>query len=174
MKFHVRIKPFVSAGEVFVPGSGRGFEILPLSIFPSSDGTILRIGRSTYWFDAAGGYDGPEFKCGDGVDSQAISEALGRCKDNRGRAPLDAYFAPNTRGYDNEVALWPSKPELRGPVIVEPSRPPLLFTRCCDCGWMLPRMVKCSDPTLKLEIECPRCGKHWGAENTMPPATGSA
>jgi len=49
---------------MFVHGDGKTFEILPLSIFPSSDTTVLRIGRTIYIFDKDGGYDGVlSFRC---------------------------------------------------------------------------------------------------------------
>lgn len=166
MKFHVRIKPFVSAGDVFLHGDGKTWEIVPLSVFPSGDNTIVRIGRTTYWFAPDGAYGGPEF-CMVDPDPAAharIGEDLGRCKNNRGRAPSYAYFQPDTRGYHNEIALWPKKPELQGPMSVEPPRPPMIFARCCDCGWMLPTTIEADDPATKVKIACPRCGKKWGSE----------
>lgn len=172
MRYQLRIKPFVSAGEVFLHGDGKTFEILPLSVFPSGDSTIIRIGRSTYWFQQDGTYDGPEF-CAVGMEereSLALSAALGTCKDNRGRAPDTAYFSEGSPGYRRETALWPTKPELRGAVAVEAPSPPMLFTRCCDCGWMLPRVVKAENPDVKVEIECPRCGKHWGGAKVVEPS----
>lgn len=167
MRYWVRIRPFVSAGEIFVHGDGKTWETLPLSVFPSGDNTIVRIGRTTYWFREDGAYDGPEAmtKGMEEAEASSLGEALGRCKHNRGRAPGYAYFAEGSRGHDAETSLWPKKPEAQGPVPTDPLKPPMLFARCCDCGWMLPGID--ADPQVQgaVRILCPRCGKTWEASS---------
>jgi hypothetical protein len=168
----IRIKPFVSSGDVFVRGDGRDFEIVPISFFPDKDGwSIFRVGRTTYWFNADGEYDGPEFAClGDRAMVTDIGEALGLCKHNRGKAPTYSYFAPDTRGYAAETALWPKEGIEAAKKQFEaehgPVTQPMTFGRMCDCGWLLPRRMIMPDPNVKgVGVECPRCGKQWKCTN---------
>jgi hypothetical protein len=92
-------------------GDGRTFEVLPLSVFRlRAGGTVIRIGRTTYWFNENGRYDGPEFQA-DGAMPEAeqklLAEALAAGKHNRDRAPETAYFAEGTPGHASETAIWP-------------------------------------------------------------------
>jgi len=160
----VTLKQFVSAGEVFLHGDGKTFEILPVSLFRNGDKTILRVGRSTYWFDEDGTFDGVRFSLADGTDpkdAMALANAIGTCPDNRGRAPETSFFSEEMDEHKDEIALWPEDAEEKGPLPVEPPKPPLLFTECCDCGWMLPRMIRTSDSSVRFSVECPRCGEFF-------------
>jgi hypothetical protein len=117
-----RLLCFVSAGEVFVHEDGS-FEIAPLSLWRrKGGGFIFRVGRNTYWFNADGAYDGPEFKLNRDIvppeRQAALIDALNSCPDNRNQAPAEAYFAEDAPGYKDETAVWPK--EARKPA---PPRP---------------------------------------------------
>jgi len=101
-------------------------------------------------------------------EAMAISQALSETDKNIGRAPTKPYFDVGTVGYRHETAVWPTKPELHGPVEAAIAGPPKMFARLCDCGWMLPSTVDVDVevPNLKLKIVCPRCSKKWENEIT--------
>jgi hypothetical protein len=109
----IHLKPFVSSGEVFlVPGEATPI-IVPMQLFQTSGGAVvLRIGDTTYWFDANGKYDGPEMNVRAVPTPEKIAEIaqlLDDCVPNKGQAPATSYFGPGCPGYDAEVAGWPRK-----------------------------------------------------------------
>ena len=166
----VHIKPFVSAGEILVHGDGRTWEVVPLSVFDAGSMTVVRVGRTTYWFDGEDGkYDGSEFNLSgaDLADLGNFREQMGRVRDNRGRAPAEAYFDPSRDHYRYEVALWPKDSSKVGPVPVPTVVAPAgVTTRLCDCGWMLPRVVEASQGSVEVKVECPCCGKFWAGSGS--------
>lgn len=101
------LKPFVSAGELFVDTKGNP-SLVPLSLFQTESGSIiLRVGENTYWFDEDGVYDGPEARFPSPPDAKHVAALLEESTRNRGRAPAEAYFEPGCPGHDAETALWP-------------------------------------------------------------------
>jgi hypothetical protein len=122
-----RLRCFVSAGEMFVHEDGT-FEIAPLSLWRrKGGGFIFRVGRSTYWFDQNGEYDGPEFKLDRDVmtpERQAgFMDALKSCPDNRNHAPADAYFHVEADGWKDETALWPAEDRAKAKFVGAAARP---------------------------------------------------
>lgn len=126
------LKPFVSAGEVFMHEDGETFEVAPLSLFQLEDGqVVLRIGRNTYWFDPDGNYDGPECVTPPVPGASSMSDeeiirrsnrrfkplmdALTQCKQHRNQRPKMAYFETGTPGYRAETAIWPKQQRTRKP-----------------------------------------------------------
>lgn len=105
-----RLQTFVSSGECFkLPGSDV-VHVVPVQLFRTKSGTILRIGDTTFWFDENGVYDGPEFIFPEGITDEqalALAEKLDAAVKNRNRAPEKAYFNVDSDGHDAEVAEWP-------------------------------------------------------------------
>jgi len=94
----------VSQGEVFMGPDGK-LQVLPFEVIPFDDGwLVIRIGRTTYWFNDKGEYDGVETKPPDGMMSDEVYERelltlLKRCRENRGKLPEEPYFeGPGERG----------------------------------------------------------------------------
>jgi hypothetical protein len=104
----MRIKTFVSRGEVFMHEDGT-FEVAPFQVFRSSSGGVcIRIGRNCYFFSKDGSYDGPECKPPPTVDIDGLRAALQACTKNRGRRPAEPYFQQGSPGFMAEVKSWPS------------------------------------------------------------------
>ncbi len=113
----IKLKSFVSSGEVYLHNDGKTWETVPLSLFQTKRGvTIFRVGRNTYWF-MDGQYDGPEanFKIDD-VDEdmiEAFQDALAAAALNKGRRPAESYFAEEAAAYEAETAMWPDEVDER-------------------------------------------------------------
>lgn len=105
----VQLRPFVSAGEVLIRPDGRGYDVVPISVFRTSGGqTAIRIGRNVLVFDEDGTYDGPEGSSVPGALSAAeLKNAYETAAQNVGRRPADAYYDPGSRGHTAETAIWP-------------------------------------------------------------------
>lgn len=109
----MKILPMVSAGEAFMREDGT-VEMVPMQVFRLKDGRfVFRLGRTTFWFDEDGTYDGVEFAAG-GLGISAGSEtawiietALNDGKKNRGKPPGCPYFEEGSPGWKAEVAGWP-------------------------------------------------------------------
>ena len=106
------LRPFVTSGEVLVRPDGKGFDVVPISLFRLDSGqTCLRVGRNVLYFNADGTYDGPEGRVEDVVDSQALTAAYARCRGNRDKRPTEPHFAAETKGHGAETGIWPAAPD---------------------------------------------------------------
>ena len=110
MAKHVKLKPFVSAGEVFLAPDGKVYKVA-LSLFPLKDnrGVALRVGNTVYFFNEDGSYDGPEMKADRGNIEQ-LTSLLAECAENKSGLPSDTYFEPGCAGYEAETAIWSERP----------------------------------------------------------------
>lgn len=102
----IELKPFMSRGEPFLAPDGKVY-LVPVQLFSTSDGHILRIGENTLWFNKDGSFDGPEARLTSQDAADEYVEALKLSAENPEQAPSDAYFHPDTQGYEAETASWP-------------------------------------------------------------------
>jgi hypothetical protein len=108
----VRLQPFVSSGEPFVTEEGK-IQPVPISLWRTSTGGVaFRVGRNVFFFTSDGRYDGPEAKCNESVDVNALVAAMERGRKNRGRAPTESYHDEGTPGFMAETAIWPRLGEI--------------------------------------------------------------
>lgn len=95
------LKAFMSAGEVFMMNDQKPI-FMPLEVIPLADGwLVLRIGRTTYCFDADGEYDGVEVlhDMKDELFERELLSMLKASRNNRGKPALPPYFdGKNDRG----------------------------------------------------------------------------
>jgi hypothetical protein len=99
----------VSSGEPVLREDGT-VEVVPLQVFRLHNGaTVIRLGRTTIWFNEQGKLDGTEhLTVGLSAEQkQALVDALEASRGNRGRAPTEPYFQPGEKGHAAEVAGWP-------------------------------------------------------------------
>lgn len=117
----MKILPFCRSAEPFVHEDGT-VELAPFQVFRSPNGgTVMRLGRNTYWFDEQGRYTGCECGIADlvlatprVVEVEAIQRAYEVSHtDATRRVPPAPYFLPGTDRDEfvrAERAGWPKEP----------------------------------------------------------------
>ena len=109
MSKKIELQPFVSKGEPFLAPDGKVY-LVPIQLFANqSGGYVLRIGENTLWFNKDGSFDGPEARLTSQDAADEYTEALDLSMGNIGKAPDQAYFQPESRGWTEETASWPKK-----------------------------------------------------------------
>jgi len=109
----VRLKPFVSSGEVVMRDDGS-VDVCPIQVIKLSGGvgTVIRIGRSTLWFQHDGTFDGVEMKLTEGSSKEftdMLAQRLDECRHNRGKKPGEAYFDAGSKAGKAEAEGWPKE-----------------------------------------------------------------
>ena len=101
----MKLLPMFHGGVVLMHEDG-GHELAVLQVFRLKDGeTAVRLGRNIFFFNAAGGYAGSEYKTTEATDLPALVEAMNAAG---GQRPAEAYYPEGSAGYAREIAGWPA------------------------------------------------------------------
>ena len=126
----MKILPVVSSGEAVLRTDGS-VEVVPFQVLRTPGGrTVIRIGRTTFWFTEKGEFDGPEHLMSGltNEQKQTVLQTLEDTKRNRGRAPAEPYFQPGTQASQAELAGWPKEDPAPKQSPVDETRGPKVYT----------------------------------------------
>lgn len=99
----IKLKPFVSRGEVFALPDGT-ITTMPVQLFKTDVSIVMRVGDTCYFFTHEGVYDGPELHLKNPRQAEQAAQLLAETQGNIGKQPETAYFQVGSRGYDAEMA----------------------------------------------------------------------